>query len=152
MTTEKKDLLLHYIESEIQKAKENALKADEASKLIVSGSRRSGDKDHLQNVADLAQLYVSNLEKLKKEIVDAKNETADVARPVCYIEIKYDDGSNLDFYLVDNAVSLTQFLFVSVKLPLGKAILGKKVGDNFNYVLEDNVSKRTFSAKVLKIE
>lgn len=152
MTTEKKDLLLRYIESEIQKAKENALKADEASKLIISRPSQSGDQYHAQKAADLAQLYVSNLERLKKEISDARNETVDVIKPVCYVEIRYDDGSNLDFYLVKNAVSLTKFLLISVNSPFGSVVLGKKSGESFSYELRGGEGTKVFSGKIIKVE
>ncbi|OGM37924.1 hypothetical protein A3F01_02875 [Candidatus Woesebacteria bacterium RIFCSPHIGHO2_12_FULL_38_11] len=140
------------MEVEIQKAKENAKKTDEASKFIVTGPSQSGDKYHAQNAASLAQSYVNRLEELKLEISSAKDGVSQVAEPESFIEIEYEDKSTLEFYLVDNAVSLTRFLFISKDSPLGLALIGKKVGDSFSYELEENSSKRKFSGKILLIE
>lgn len=151
MTKEEKDLLQNYIKEEIQKAKQSALQADEASKFIISGPSQSGDRYHAQNAADLANAYVLELEKLNKEIENAKEEINEYIKPVSHVEVRYDDGNNLDFYLVENAASLTRFLFISKGSPLGNSIVGKKVGDTFNYKLGEGDSQKTFSGKILKV-
>jgi len=152
MTKEEKDILLVYIKEEIRKAKENADKADEASKFIISGPSQSGDRYHAQNAADLAGAYVQELEKLNKEISNTSETVNESVKPVSHVEIRYDDGNSLDFYLVENAASLTRFLFISKTSPIGVSIIGKKVGESFSYKLGEAENIRTFSGKILKVE
>ena len=152
MTKERKNETLVFLELEIQRAKENAEKTDEASKFIMTGPSQSGDKYHAQNAAALAKSYVKRLEKLKKEIQEAKEEPETIVKPTCYIEVEYDDGSKLNFYLVENAVSLAGFLFISSLSPLGSSILEKKVGETFTYEFQKDGAKRKFSGKIVRIE
>lgn len=151
MTKEEKNTLLTYIKSEVQKAKENAAKADEASKFIVSGPSQSGDKYHAQNAADLANSYVKELEKLNSEINGVNEEIAQFVKPISHVEVKYDDGNNLDFYFVEHAASLTKILFISRQSPLGVSIFGKKAGETFSYELGEGGEKRAFSGKILSV-
>src|SRR3990172_5810629 len=145
MIAEKKKMILDFLEGEIMRARLNAIKTDEASKFVVTGPSQSGDKYHAQNAASLAASYVARLENLKKEISEADIALAQIVKPGSHIEIEYADASRLDFYLVDNAVKVTRFLFVSERSPLGSAIMGKKVGDNFGYELENAGGRRSFS-------
>lgn len=160
MTPNRKKSLLVFLEGEIKKARENAYKADEASKFIMTGPSQSGDKQslplrdkyHVEKAADLTHEYLQRLELLKKEIKAADETPKDTVEPVSLVEIEYDDKSRLQFILVKNAVSLAKHLFISTDSPLGRAILSKKVGDEFSYTLKQNDSQKRYSGRIVRVE
>ena len=68
MNIQFKNELSIFLSQEIEKAKNNALLTDEASKFIVTGHSQAGDKYHAEAAAKLAESYAASLKKLKKEI------------------------------------------------------------------------------------
>lgn len=152
MTKERKSQLLKLLESEIVKAKANAQKADEASKFKISGPSESGDKYHSEKAADLALGYLKNLEGLKKEIEAAREVAVNRAEPVCYVEVQFTDLTSMNFILVEKAVSMTGYLFLSTESPLGKAVFGKGVGSAFNYRPQSSDNSADVSGKIIAIE
>jgi transcription elongation GreA/GreB family factor len=152
MTSEWKTKLLVYLESEVHKARRNAAETDLASQFVVTGPSQSGDKYHSVKAAELTEKYLANLLNLKKEIENEPVKAVDAAKPICFVGIAYTDGGILTFTYVNKAVSLTQFLFVSKDSPLGRAILGKKAGDDFSYSLDEGMGNKLFKGTITKLE
>ncbi len=147
MTSGWKKNLLDFLAIEIDKARVSAQKTDEASNFIMTG-----DKYHAQKAAELTDQYLKRLEKLRDEIITSGDEIKTKAEPVSCVDIEYKDGARLKFILVNTAVSLTRYLFISIDSPLGKAVLNKKDGDVFSYSLNLGNKESNFSGKVLRIE
>jgi transcription elongation GreA/GreB family factor len=149
MNKVKKDQILKLLDVEIEKIRESANKTDEASKVRLTGWSAAGDKYHAMAAADLIKNYLKRLELLKKELEKAQDETPTKVKPPCLLGVSYDDGSVAELFLVKNAVSLASTSFISVKSPLGKAVLGKSKDDTFSYKLD---SGKKFSGKIIMIE
>jgi transcription elongation GreA/GreB family factor len=158
----KKDEILKYLDRELLKIRESAKVTDEASKFTMTGYSQAGDKKslakeylgkyHTTKAAELTEEYLKRLEKLKNEIIKSSDTVKNEAVPETSIDIKYDDGTTLSFILVDSAISLREYLFISSDSPLGKAVSGKKEGDIFSYTMDQQGQKIDFTGKILKIE
>ena len=145
----KTDKILKLLDIEIYKIRESAKKTDEASKVKLTGWSAAGDKYHALAAADLADSFLKRLEFLKNELQKGFTDNIQVVNPPCYLRIKYDDGQTAELYLVKNAVSLPGISFISVDSPLGKAVLGKKINDVFNYELENG---NKYSGIIIELE
>lgn len=160
MTKEKKKKVLDFLDLEIEKVKTSAAKTSDAAGFVMSGFSEAGDKQsltlrdkyHAEKTAELTKQYLERLKALRKEIENSSVGVVNKAAPISYIKIRYEDGSELEFFLVENAASVTRFVFISKDSPLGKAVLGKKTGESFSYKLEDGMGKRSFSGKIVGLE
>lgn len=149
MNKVRKEKILKLLDAEINKIQESAKKTDEASKQRLTGWSAAGDKYHAIGAADLAKSYLNSLELLKNELKKSPEKVINVANPPCYMRTAYDSGDVADLILVENAVSLPSVSFISTGSPLGKAIIGKKKGDHFQYELE---SGKKYSGSILLLE
>lgn len=152
MVSEQKVKLLNFIDSEIVRVTESADKVKVTLSHSLSGYSIAGEMFHAQNTQGMVNQYLERLKKLKSEVEKASDGVSEDVRPVCSVNVRYEDGNILGFYFVKEAVSLPGYLLISVDSPFGKAIIGKKEGDMFKYaIVQDGVNK-SFKGNILKIE
>jgi len=135
MNSLKKEEILSILEIEIERVKDE--------------SRAPGSL--IATTKELSQKYLERLDSLKEEIKNDASLDKTTINPVCQVLVEYDDRSQLDFVLAENAVSFAKLLFISTRSALGKAIIGKKLGEKFFYEIEEKGEKRNFSGKVISI-
>lgn len=152
MTTERKNKLLVFIDTEILRVTDSAQKVKVTLSHSLSGYSIAGDMFHAQNAKGMVDEYLERLKNLKKEITGALDQVAKKIVPVSFVQVKYADGNILDFYFVKDAVSLPGYLLISKDSPVGKGVFGKKSGDTFSYVIEQEGIKKTFRGKIISVE
>lgn len=147
----KLDELKKRIEAELSSAQKSAGENKKSAILIAggmaSGYSIAGDLEHARNTAQLSEVRLGKLVKLKEELDKAGAEAPISAEPVCFISIEYDSGEKKGFYFVNNAVYLSGFNLISPDSPLGKSLMGKSIGSEFSYTSGETL----FSGKVTEI-
>lgn len=141
------------LEVEIEKAEKNALGSKQSANEVAGGMVASysvaGDAEHARNSAILNQHKLNQLNKLKEEMDKALlKEIPEKAEPLCFVSVKFKNGSKNNLYLVNNPVYISDFNLVSVQSPIGKSLYDKSVGSSFSYVL----SSQDYSGIILAIE
>ncbi len=140
MTKSKKEELLKLINLEIGKVG------------ISTEKISAGDKYHSESAAELAQEFLLNLKRLRDEVENANDEKSATAAPVSYLELSYETGERVKFYLVEKNALLPGILLITSNSPIGKAVKDKKEGDRFSYETEPHGQTKTFTGKIDKIE
>lgn len=144
--------LREVLDEEIKRAEKSALETRRSANEVSGGMAASysvaGDVEHANNTALLSQSKLTQLKKLKEEVESSLTKDAPKAVEVgCYISVKFQDGSQKDFYLVNNPVYLSRFNLISPDSPIGKAMLNKTRGSSFKYELND----QSFTGEILDI-
>ena len=153
---EELQLLLTELNLEIEKASASAELSREIaadmSKIAAGSPSSSGDRIHSVNKAMLSESTLRKLELFKREIEDTIMHAApDEVEPVCVVVIKYDgDNMHEEIFLANNAVNIKNHTIISPKSPLGQAIVNKRPGDNFKYVLPGR--GKTINGSIVKIK
>ena len=59
------------------------------------------------------------------------------------VEVEFEDGSQEKFFIIPAAggEKIREYKILSPKAPLGKALIGKEIGDRFAFRIGDNVKK-----------
>ena len=140
MTKSKKEELLKLINLEIGKVG------------ISTKKTSAGDKYHSESATELAQEFLLNLKKLRDEVENANEEKSDTAAPVSYLELSYETGERVKFYLVKKNALLPGILLITSSSPIGKEVRDKKEGDRFSYETKSHGQTKTFAGKIVKIE
>ncbi len=148
-------ILLQALEKEIQKAtliaEQSLESALEIGRESAASPSMSGDREFAANQASLNQENLINLKTLKEQVEFFQQQPVpQKAQPICSLSLFYIKGSGPEqFYLVLNSIYLEGFLFISPHSPLGKAIIDKRVDENFKYITQTgNLTK----GRILKIE
>ena len=145
MIKSRKEEILKLINFEVGKAK---LMMD------VTGfdAKNAGDKYHEEEAANITKKYFENLSKLLDEVKSAPDNSPEIVKPICYVELNYESGERVKLYLVRNYTLVTGALLITSESPIGRAIVGKKQSDNFSYEIVKGESKITYSGKIEIIE
>lgn len=137
------------IESAKKSAKENRKSANLIAGGMASGYSIAGDLEHARNTALLSEQRFDNLIKLHKELeLGAKEATPQSVIPVCFVTIQPRMGEKKEYYFVKNNVYIKELNLITGNSPIGKAIFGKKVGEEYSYVSDD----ASFTGEILEIE
>ncbi len=122
--------------------------ANEASAGLVASYSAAGDAEHARNTANLSIQKSRQIKKLSQELSKALDqETPEKTLPVCFVSVQFEDGSQKDFYFVENPIFLSGFNLISPASPLGASIMGKRVGEEFSY----KSGEQNFKGKVVDI-
>lgn len=148
MNRSRKKKVLNLIDSEIEKARTTAGRA--LSGAVKVGSVSVKGKKDLGGV-DLAKSYLEKLRVLKNEIESLSEKSNSEINLGSFALVRYEDGSMLEICIVNNPVSVPNFLFVSKDSPLGSVLLGKREGESFAYNTDGERSKN-FSGVVIRVE
>ena len=115
-----------------------------------------GEETRIQVDNTLLESFIMNtnsLNDIKKkllncEVVERSNSDEIEVGSTFEISLFFDDEEEKSiFTLVETRIPKDPINFISVTSPLGKAILGKKQGDNFKYVVENSI----FSGRIDEI-
>jgi transcription elongation factor GreA len=152
MTRIKLEKLYSRLKEEVEKAESTAQKSrqssNEASGALGASYSAAGDAEHSHNTALLSQQKFEQLKNLKVEIESAKDsETPTNVIPPSFISVKFTDGRESEFYFVKNPAYISGLNLVSPDSLIGKAILGKNVGETFSYT----TGEQKFEGKILNI-
>jgi transcription elongation GreA/GreB family factor len=130
-------------------AKESKLAADEASHGMAQSYSVAGDVEHARNTANLSLEKAKQIRRLKEEIETSINTEAPTSvKQVSFVSLEFTDGSKKDFCLVGNPVFIAGFSLISPESPLGRSLVGKRVGNTFFY----SSGSQTFSGTILSVE
>lgn len=99
----------------------------------------------------MAKSYLEKLRVLKNEIESLSEKSNSEINLGSFALVRYEDGSMLEICIVNNPVSVPNFLFVSKDSPLGSVLLGKREGESFAYNTDGERSKN-FSGVVIRVE
>lgn len=128
MTKERKDELLKLLTSEVVRRKEELTRAQLLAKDFAEQSRSSwsigGDRAHAEAAVSLAQKFLDDTKSLLEETSSVSEEAKVTVSPPCFVKLP-----NQQFHLVSKNLKLPGVLLVTPEAPLGKAVLGKHVGD-----------------------
>lgn len=137
MARKKLEELLALLEGEVAKAKkaaENTRKsADEIAKSAAHSPSQSGDRTHSQGQADITEAYFKRIIAFEKRIKIALAETPNTIQTPCFVGVKFTDGKESSFYLVEDPIVISGITLVSAVSPLGSALIGKKPGSKFAF-------------------
>ena len=117
----------------------------EAGKTAAFSPSSSGDREHAQNQAILNENKVAIFKTLERDLEgELKKELPFVIRPVCYFEVRYlDMGKERreNYYVVNTHVNIGRELrLITPESPLGMEVVGKKVGEKFQYETDRKIS------------
>ncbi len=131
------------LETEISKAAviSDATKteADSLNKATQASPSASGDRYHAENQAELNQILLQSLVTFKQELdEEILSNTPMFVRPITFIKAVI-NGQEKEFYLVNNPVKV-EANFVSINSPVGMALHGRKVGEEFEFGEEPKIS------------
>lgn len=142
-------ILIEKVESELKKANDYAAKTKEAAleiaKSAAASPSQSGDREHSKNQAEIAAEYLKNLEVSRELLLSIEQNTPQKVQANVFVKLEYDDGQVQEYYLVKNPIKLSDLKIISKESPLGKSLLGLKIGDKFK------VTDPPLSGKVLEI-
>lgn len=146
MERPKLKILLELIEKELEKAKRQAeqthLSAIEIGRAAAASPSQSGDREHARNQALLTKENLERIELLYREVDNSLDESPVIVKPVCNVLVEYEDKARYDFYLVNQPVFLGDVKLVSLNSPLGRAISGKKIGNEFEVTVGSGPSRK----------
>lgn len=123
------------------------LDADSISRAAPASPSSSGDRYHAEQQAEINTERLNQYKALKSEIEESITKPLPTKiEPVCYFKFGYVndiDTSKYDHYLANTA----GFRTISVESPVGKAVLGHKVGDSITYT----VNEKSMTIKIIEI-
>jgi transcription elongation GreA/GreB family factor len=134
-------------------ANESNRAANEASGGLAASYSAAGDVEHARNSANLSIQKVATIKKLAEELEKSlESEIPGTVKPVCFISIKFENGSQKDLYFVENPVFLSGFNLISPESPLGKSLMGMSIGNSFSYSSSYSSDVQAFRGTILTIE
>jgi len=130
--------LLEIVGTEEKKAEKRMVEtknaANEIARTSANSPSQSGDREHSRNQAYLVEESYNNIkifkEKLSKELL---LEVPKKSRPICLIGIEYETGESMELVLANQTAFVEGFVVVTTASPLGRELVGKKVGDSFEF-------------------
>jgi transcription elongation GreA/GreB family factor len=153
MKVDRKQALLKAIESQMESMRKAV---QDARKLAASFSdatwSQSGERENYEIAAQLAEESLVKLQALRDEVKSTPNKKAMIAKPICFVELDYGDGENEEFYFVHSTVTLPTVSLITPDSPVGRAIIGKKVGDTVVYKVQQRSQDISISCTVANLE
>lgn len=135
MARKKLEMLVSTLQKEVAKAKKAAestkKSAEEIAKSAAHSPSQSGDRTHSQGQADITEAYFKRVIAFQERIKAALTETPDTVQAPCFVTIKFADGKESSFYLVEDPIVISGFTLVSAVSPLGSVLVNKKPGSKF---------------------
>jgi transcription elongation GreA/GreB family factor len=135
MNRKKLVYLLKIFEKKEKSARESLIEGKKAANQTSKSARTSwsaaGEREYSEG-------QVIILQKHHKQILDLKNilkkaserEIPNVVEKYCFVQYELEGKAN-ELYLVETPTNISGVKLVSVSSPLSRALLGKKIGDNF---------------------
>ncbi len=118
-------------------AKSSRKAAQEVTGGVLTSYSAAGDIEHATNAANLNEEKVSKMKLFLAELEEALTfPVPQAVQPVCCFSVKFEDGGSQDFILVNNPVYVEGFKIISKDSPIGKVVLGKRVGESFEYEVD----------------
>lgn len=118
-------------------AKSSRKAAQEVTGGVLTSYSAAGDIEHATNAANLNEEKVNKMKLLLDELEEALElPIPEKIEPVSFFWVKFSDGNLGEFFLVDNPVYVEGFKIISKDSPIGKVVLGKKVGEGFEYEVD----------------
>lgn len=106
-------------------SKKSALEIARSASLSPS---QAGDRYHSAGAMEIAKDKYEKTKAVYEEIQESlKNSSPEFVEAPCFVKM-----DKIEFYLLNNVVSIPEFKIVSAKSPLGEAVLGQKVGSVIN--------------------
>ncbi len=107
--------------------------ADSISRAAPASPSTSGDRYHAEQQALMGQEKLQRLINLKLEVEESiKKSIPNSIKPVSYVVLKDSKGNETEKYLADTSTNYS----ISTNSPIGQKILGKKVGERYEYEIE----------------
>ncbi len=129
-------------------AKESHRSANEASRELTASYSAAGDAEHARNSANLSMQKYSAIKKLSEELQKSLDrEVPGEVAAVCYVLVKFADGNKKELYFVENPVFIGGYNLISRDSPLGKSLVGKRMGESFSYTS----GEQKFEGEILEI-
>lgn len=139
MNAKRKEQLLELLSKAILQ-KQSSLKEKVAASQEIAqagmGSHSINSERHVaETVAETAKKFADELIDLRAEIENSPNGLVTKIAPPCWLEIEYDHalGTRTAFYFLSVPILLPGTKIVSPNSPLGKALLGKGIGNRIEY-------------------
>jgi transcription elongation GreA/GreB family factor len=131
-------------EKKVKISQQSALDVAKSASLSPS---MSGDREHAEGQAVINKKLLEKIIKIRDEVDNSLDlQTPDKIKPTCFVLVNLGDDKK-EFFLATNVVSIRKVNLLSADSPLGRAIVGKKVGDNFTLIL----GKNTVKGKIVEI-
>ncbi|OGM14889.1 hypothetical protein A3A76_02055 [Candidatus Woesebacteria bacterium RIFCSPLOWO2_01_FULL_39_23] len=151
MTRNKLNELLNKVEREVEEIKVRTEKvvgaANEIARSSYNSPSQSGDRYHSQSQADLAKSSLINMQDFQQMLKQSlERDLPESIAPICYVELIFNDGETSSFFYVEESPSVISFKFVSSSSPLGLAIIGKRISEEFELMLENKSRKGIISS------
>jgi len=109
--------------------KENKVSADLTSKTAGASWSAAGEREYTAGQLEINQKVFDQIIKLQREIAkQVESEIPEKVETPCYVVIRSNKGTN-NIFIVKNVTSINGFNLVSSESPMGKALIGRKVGD-----------------------
>lgn len=123
--------------------------ANEASGGLAASYSAAGDAEHARNSANLSMQKYSAIKKLSEELQNnLDREASDGVIAACNVLVQYTDGSRKELYFVENPAYVDGFNLISQDSPLGKSLVGKRIGESFSYTS----GEQKFEGEILEIK
>lgn len=112
-----------------KRLKENKLSADLTSKTAGTSWSAAGEREYTAGQLTINKKAFEQISILQKEISEAVDlSVPEVVMVPCFATIKT-GGTVNEIYIVKNVANMDKFNLVSSESIIGKALLGKKVGE-----------------------
>lgn len=123
---------IHDVQVSADKTRQDAY---EVARSAAASPSQSGDRFHATAQADIVQKRLDDINTTLVEIKKATDEKIPTKiTKTCYVELLINDNTLHRIFILKNLVSLPiEEKIVSADSLLGKAIVGKKAGQNFEY-------------------
>lgn len=92
----------------------------------------------------LRKEYLERLKALQEEIVSSQDKIYSKVQPVSFVGLVYENGEKTALYFVKQPALLPEVLLITPNSPIGTAINGKKMWDDFTYEIEKNEKKISY--------
>lgn len=139
MNAKRKEQLLDLLEKAVLQKQGSLREKVAASQEIAQagmGSHSINSERHVaETVAETAKKFVDELLALKQEITNSPDGLVTKVATPCWIEIEYDHPvtARVGFYFLSVPILLSGVKIISLNSPLGKAIMGKGIGNHIEY-------------------
>jgi len=132
MERDKKEYLISKIKTQLLLAGERANQNREtATKFSNASPSMSGDRHYFESHAKFSTKQVEAYKKLLNEVESVSEKIVTTVEPVCFVELKFEDGDIIEGFFVSQTVLIPGILLFTPNSPVGTAIIGKGVGENF---------------------
>ena len=126
--------------------------ADEVQRAAAYGDRsENAEYKEAKSILRKTEGQILGIEdRLKRvELIRPDKETKDIVQLGSTVTLVREDGSTKKFQILGRSETNPEDGFISNESPLGRAVLGKKVGDKFKFVLP---SGATIEYGIMKTE